>query len=131
MRAAVAECATLFRPTLATSPAALPSTALSIFMEKILMAYYQEIVSDFIAASRRIFVSPEYRIELGNGNNFWIDVLAIEPRIKKIYLCQTTYDKNLSKLNGDNNKIGKIEKLNSTNIELRQYIINKTHVEEN
>ena len=60
------------------------------------MNTYQELVADFIAASRRMFVSPEYFIDLGTG--MWIDVVAIEPSTKRVYLCEVTYSKDLSKL---------------------------------
>jgi hypothetical protein len=89
------------------------------------MNYYQEIVADFIAASRRLFIAPEYRVELGKPYNFWIDVLAIDPAHSRVHLCEVTYDKRLKKLQGESNKPGKIETFNVIHENLKKFIFEK------
>ncbi len=64
------------------------------------MDYYQGVVADYISADRSTFVSGEYLLEPeGRGNKHWfIDMLAVSVRDKTVYLCEVTYNKQLSNI---------------------------------
>ena len=64
------------------------------------MDYYQEVVADYISADRSTFVSGEYLLEPeGRGGRHWyIDILAVSVRDQSVYLCEVTFNKQLSKI---------------------------------
>ncbi|MDR3409376.1 MAG: hypothetical protein P4L87_00255 [Formivibrio sp.] len=62
------------------------------------MDYYQGIVAEYLRTNRKIFVNPEFclQLELGANNpskgNFWyVDIVATDFAQKIVYLCEVTY----------------------------------------
>jgi hypothetical protein len=58
------------------------------------MAYLQEQVTAYIIADPNLFVAEERALYYGEGldDNWWIDVLIVDPWEKKFYLGEATYD---------------------------------------
>ena len=60
------------------------------------MDYYQGVVTDFLRADRAVFVNPELPIQLApgatppKGTSWYCDVVAVNFREKRVYLCEVT-----------------------------------------
>jgi len=60
------------------------------------MNHYQEIVSDYLRADRAIFVNANYRlpghpVETADKPYWDIDIVALNMRKRRAYLCEVTY----------------------------------------
>jgi hypothetical protein len=71
------------------------------------MAYYQDIVGEYLRADRSIFINQEFAIQLDEGvaqpkkGRSWIcDAVAVDFRKKAVFLCEVTYSQTLSALLG-------------------------------
>lgn len=66
------------------------------------MDYYQEIVAEYLDADRSVFLNMECFIQLEPGlrppkdTTWYCDILAINLRESKAYLCEISYSKGLS-----------------------------------
>jgi hypothetical protein len=62
------------------------------------MDYFQGVVTEYLRADRSCFVNPEFWLR-GNLENphdkphWFVDVLALNMRERKVYLCEVTYAK--------------------------------------
>lgn len=62
------------------------------------MDYFQGVVTEYLRADRSCFVNPDFWIR-GNLENphdkphWFVDVLAVNMRERKVYLCEVTYAK--------------------------------------
>lgn len=63
------------------------------------MDYYQGVVQDYLTADRRVFISPEYLIELDEGRatvkgrSWFVDILAVDLSQNSVTLCEVTLSK--------------------------------------
>ena len=62
------------------------------------MDYFQGTVENYLRADRKLFLNSEYLLQLDPDRNsppkdrhWYVDVLAIDFRDKKIWLCEVTY----------------------------------------
>ena len=61
------------------------------------MDYYQGVVTEFLRADRATFVNPECPIQMARsaappkGTSWYCDVVAVNFRERKVYLCEVTY----------------------------------------
>ena len=68
------------------------------------MDYYQGVVQEYLTADRRIFISPEYLIDLDEGRgsqkgrSWFVDILAIDFSDSTVTLCEVTLSKTPSAL---------------------------------
>jgi len=69
------------------------------------MDYFQGVVTEFLRADRAVFVNTECCIQLNPGANpdtsgphWYCDAVAVDHRMKEIFLCEITYAKSLSAL---------------------------------
>jgi hypothetical protein len=68
------------------------------------MAYYQDIVVDYLRENRAVFVNTECCIQLNEGTNnnigphWYCDALAVDFGQKAVYLCEVTYAKGVAAL---------------------------------
>ena len=69
------------------------------------MDYFQGVVTDYLRASRSVFVNTECCIQLNAGANpdtsgphWYCDAIAVDFRKGAIYLCEISYAKSLSAL---------------------------------
>jgi len=68
------------------------------------MDYYQGVVSEYLRADRSVFLNSEFCLQLHPGSaydksSFWyVDILAIDLRNQRAFLCEITYSKTLSAL---------------------------------
>ena len=69
------------------------------------MDYFQGTVENYLRADRKLFLNSEYLLQLDPDKNlplkdrhWYVDVLAIDFRDEKIWLCEITYSKTLSAL---------------------------------
>jgi hypothetical protein len=67
--------------------------------------YYQSVVVDYIRADRAFIVNTECCIQLndnpnpdGSGPHWYCDVVAIDLRNRAVFLCEISYEKQLSAL---------------------------------
>jgi hypothetical protein len=68
------------------------------------MAYYQDVVVEYLREQRHIFLNTECCIQLNEGNpdvsglHWYCDTVAINLRENVVYLCEVTYAKGLGAL---------------------------------
>lgn len=69
------------------------------------MDYFQGVVTEYLRADRAMFVNTECCIQLNPGVNpdksgphWYCDAVAVNFRLRKVYLCEVTYSKSLSAL---------------------------------
>ena len=68
------------------------------------MDYYQGVVTEFLRADRAMFVNPECPIQLARaaappkGTSWYCDVVAVNFRERRVYLCEITYSPTLHSL---------------------------------
>ncbi len=69
------------------------------------MDYFQGVVEKYLRADRAMFVNPEHLVQLVHGQKMptkgtsWIiDLLAVNFREHKVYLCEVTYSKSQAAL---------------------------------
>lgn len=71
-----------------------------------LMAYFQDVVAEYLWADRGMFVNPEILLQLDPGaspkkGRYWYcDLLAISLREKSVFLCEVTYSSSVAALIG-------------------------------
>lgn len=64
------------------------------------MDYYQSVVAEFLKADRACFINPEFWLR-GNVDrakqyakpHWYVDILAVHLRLKRVFLCEVTYAK--------------------------------------
>lgn len=64
------------------------------------MDYFQGVVSEYLRADRACFINPEFwlrgsldRSKQHDSPHWFIDVLAVHMRLKRVFLCEVTYAK--------------------------------------
>lgn len=68
------------------------------------MDYFQGIVADYLQADRSVFVNDEVLIQLEPGNSplkdrhWYCDILAVNLKESKAYLCEVSYAKSMQAL---------------------------------
>ncbi len=69
------------------------------------MAFYENVVADYLRADRSVFVNTECCIQLNEGNNpdtsgphWYCDAVAVDLGTSTIFLCEVTYASQLSGL---------------------------------
>jgi hypothetical protein len=68
-----------------------------------IMDYYQGVVLEYLRADRAVFVNPECCIQLkegsSSGGDYWYcDLLAVDLREKRAWLCEVSYAESLRAL---------------------------------
>lgn len=71
------------------------------------MDYFQGVVTEYLRADRAVFVNTECCIQLNPGANpdttgphWYCDAVAVDLKRHKVFLCEITYAKSLSALQG-------------------------------
>jgi len=69
------------------------------------MDYYQGVVEEYLRADRSVFVNPEFCLQLtpnksmpDKGTMWYVDLLAVDMRLKTVFFCEVTYANNLAAL---------------------------------
>jgi hypothetical protein len=68
------------------------------------MAYYQDVVVEYLRENRAIFTNTECCIQLNKGNpdisgpHWYCDALAVDLDAKAVYLCEVTYARRVGAL---------------------------------
>lgn len=69
------------------------------------MDYFQGVVTEYLRADRAMFVNTECCIQLNSGVNpdksgphWYCDAVAVNFRLRKVFLCEVSYSKSLSEL---------------------------------
>jgi hypothetical protein len=68
------------------------------------MGYYQEVVTEFLRVDRATFINSECLIQLNpgktpdKGSHWFCDVVAVNLRQRRVYLCEITYSTALNAL---------------------------------
>jgi hypothetical protein len=68
------------------------------------MAYYQDVVVEYLRENRAIFTNTECCIQLNEGDpdtsgaHWYCDALAVDLREKAVYLCEVTYGRSVGAL---------------------------------
>ena len=67
------------------------------------MDYYQNVVGEYLRANRSMFINPEFFLSLDEGKEikgrtWYIDLLVADFAMKRLLLCEVSYEKALSKL---------------------------------
>jgi hypothetical protein len=68
------------------------------------MDYFEGVVADYLSADRAMFVNPQCRIQLApgdtprKGEHWYCDILAINLREKRVYLCEVTLSRSVATL---------------------------------
>ena len=68
------------------------------------MDYYQGVVAEYLDANRAVFLNTECFIQLDPGSDtpkgttWYCDIVAVNLRESKVYLCEVTFSRDLSGL---------------------------------
>jgi hypothetical protein len=67
------------------------------------MDFYQGVVTEYLRANRATFINPEFLLQLDagsavKGRSWYVDALAVNLKEQRVYLCEVTFAKGLSRL---------------------------------
>jgi hypothetical protein len=63
--------------------------------------YYEGIVAEYLRASRKCFINPQYLIQLEpgdmpkKGTSWYCDLLAVDFAAKRVLLCEVSFSRTL------------------------------------